>query len=137
MQAEQQAQQRRAGIDAFLINSTANIYAGLVAKEWDGGEPVIPREVLLKMATLSKDAANALGESLGFLNPPPPIQIFETPKVADDVVVEIPETPTVAAETPTIELDVPTVIAETPVVTADSDVIASETPTITLESSTQ
>jgi len=150
---DQHDQQRRANIDAFLINSTSNIYSGLVAKEWDGGEPVVPREVLLKLAGLAKDAANALGEAMGFLNPPQSIQIFETPKPADDAVIEIPETP-VATETPTIVLEpqaaestldshvaseTPTIVLESPAseelptATLDSHV-ASETPTIVLES---
>lgn len=143
-QEQLQAQQRRANIDAFLINSASNIYSGLVAKEWDGGEPTIPREVLLGIAGLAKDAANALGESLGFLNPPQ-IQVFETPQPADDEAVELPVKPVIiedeqapmdsviSSETPTITLDTPTVVEDVPVVSPDS-VISSETPTITLES---
>lgn len=93
----QQDQQVRARVDGILINAVSLIYSGLVAKEWDGTETDIPRDVLLRLAITAKNAANILGESLGMLNPPN-IQVVEIPPTSE--VVEIPTTHEEVAETP-------------------------------------
>jgi len=82
---EQQNQQMRARVDHILVTTASTVYASLVAKEWDGDEPNIPRDVLLKLASLAKASANVLGESLGMIKPP----VIEPPQ-DDDRVVEIP-----------------------------------------------
>jgi len=119
---EQQNQQMRARVDHILVTTASAVYANLVAKEWDGGEPDIPRDVLLKLASLAKVSANVLGESLGMIKP----QATELPPQDDNQVVEIP-----APEEPS--QDVGSVVA------SDSDVVSLSPPTEpsrTVESST-